>query len=436
MVKVKVGPITAQYKGTATFVEQDAVAGNVRCSRREGRDTRGQGNANATITAMLQPDGEGHQGHVVTDLTITGKVAQFGRGVLADVSSKLIGQFVANLESTVLTSEAADDAPAAPKPARAARKAPAKKAAAATAKPAAATTPAAEVDDAELARLGTQAAASEGAADRRGRRARRTLAADRPPQDRLRPGRARRPRRRGRRLDASPDGAIHDGGRHLAHRPDRRLLPAAASPGVMFEATDAATDADRATVERLLGRPPRGAFAVAVRDRAGEPVVIVNAPLLDDGTPMPTRYWLVGPTGAGGRPARVGRRGARGRGGVDPTGSPRPTIATSASRDLVLPPGTAGPRPSGGVGGTRQGVKCLHAHLAWYLAGGRGPGRPLDRGAPRASAATTTSGRRPSGQDPSPPRPRPAVAPSPPSTVGPTRRACWWPMPTGEPSPG
>ena len=93
VVKVKVGPITAQYKGTATFVEQD-TATHKAVLRAEGRDTRGQGNANATVTATLTPEPDGTRVTVVTDLTITGKVAQFGRGVLAEVSAKLIGQFV------------------------------------------------------------------------------------------------------------------------------------------------------------------------------------------------------------------------------------------------------------------------------------------------------------------------------------------------------
>jgi hypothetical protein len=101
VVKVKVGPITAQYKGKATFVERDEQ--NHRAVlRAEGRDTRGQGNASATITATLVPDGEGTHVTVATDLTVTGKVAQFGRGVMADVSGKLLTQFVECLESTVL----------------------------------------------------------------------------------------------------------------------------------------------------------------------------------------------------------------------------------------------------------------------------------------------------------------------------------------------
>jgi carbon monoxide dehydrogenase subunit G len=105
IVKVKVGPITAQYKGKATFIEKDDVNHKAVLDA-SGRDTRGQGNASATITALLEPSGDGTHVTVTTDLTVTGKVAQFGRGVLADVSAKLLGQFVDNLEQTVLTDDA------------------------------------------------------------------------------------------------------------------------------------------------------------------------------------------------------------------------------------------------------------------------------------------------------------------------------------------
>jgi hypothetical protein len=107
IVKVKVGPITAQYKGAAHFVERDDAAHRA-VLRAEGRETRGQGNASATITAHLQPDGDGTTVSVVTDLTITGRVAQFGRGVLADVSAKLLGQFVDCLEAKLLAGEEAE----------------------------------------------------------------------------------------------------------------------------------------------------------------------------------------------------------------------------------------------------------------------------------------------------------------------------------------
>ena len=120
IVKVKVGPITAQYKGKATFVEKDDAAHKA-VLRAEGRDTRGQGNANATITATLVAEGDGTRVSVVTDLAITGRAAQFGRGVMADVSTKLLGQFVSCLETNVLggssapaaTTAAAEAAPAA-----------------------------------------------------------------------------------------------------------------------------------------------------------------------------------------------------------------------------------------------------------------------------------------------------------------------------------
>jgi uncharacterized protein len=103
IVKVKVGPIVAQYKGQDTFIERDEEAGRV-VLKATGRDTRGQGNASATITANMQPDGDGTKVSVITDLTITGKVAQFGRGVLAEVSSKLMGQFVDTLEADLASS--------------------------------------------------------------------------------------------------------------------------------------------------------------------------------------------------------------------------------------------------------------------------------------------------------------------------------------------
>jgi uncharacterized protein len=102
IVKVKVGPITAQYKGVARITESDDT--NHRAViRAEGRDTRGQGNASATATAVLQPDGDGTRVSIDSDVTVTGKVAQFGRGVIADVSAKLLDQFVACLERDVLS---------------------------------------------------------------------------------------------------------------------------------------------------------------------------------------------------------------------------------------------------------------------------------------------------------------------------------------------
>jgi exopolyphosphatase/guanosine-5'-triphosphate,3'-diphosphate pyrophosphatase len=103
-------------------------------------------------------------------------------------------------------------------------------------------------------------------------------------------------------------------------------------------------------------------------------VVIRNAPFLDDGTPMPTRYWLVGKR----ERELVGRLEssggvARAEAEVDPIELARAHQRYGAERDAAIPANHAGPLPSGGVGGTRVGVKCLHAHLAWYLAGGSDP---------------------------------------------------------------
>ncbi len=102
-VKVKVGPMTAQYRGAVRFLERDD-AGHKAVLRAEGRETRGQGNAAATITATITADGNGSAVAVVTDLTISGKVAQFGRGVLGDVSTRLMNQFVDCLEKDLAAS--------------------------------------------------------------------------------------------------------------------------------------------------------------------------------------------------------------------------------------------------------------------------------------------------------------------------------------------
>ncbi len=106
IVKVKVGPITAQYKGAATFVEKNDEAKRA-VLKADGRDTRGAGNASAFITAQLTPVGDRTKVEVKTDLTVTGKVAQFGRGVMADISAKLMGQFAANLEKLLEEDDAA-----------------------------------------------------------------------------------------------------------------------------------------------------------------------------------------------------------------------------------------------------------------------------------------------------------------------------------------
>jgi hypothetical protein len=127
-------------------------------------------------------------------------------------------------------------------------------------------------------------------------------------------------------------------------------------------------------VATLLGRAPRCEFEVVVRDGAGDPVVIRNEPLLDDGTPMPTRYWLVGEAqsrAVSHLEATGGVRRAAAE--VDPAALADAHRRYGAERDAALPDGWTGARPSGGVGGTRQGVKCLHCHYAWFLAGGDDP---------------------------------------------------------------
>ena len=118
IVKVKVGPIQAQFKGQASFVEQDHVAHRV-VLKGEGRDTTGKGNAAALITAELTSlTASSTSVKVLTDLSITGKVAQFGRGAMADISDKLLAQFVENL-NTLIGEQQASPAPAAPAPAAA-----------------------------------------------------------------------------------------------------------------------------------------------------------------------------------------------------------------------------------------------------------------------------------------------------------------------------
>jgi len=101
IVKVKVGPISAQYKGTARFAEQDDDQHRAVLVA-EGRDSRGQGNASATVTATAVPDGTGTTVSLVTDLVVTGKVAQFGRSVMGDVSARMLGEFARRLEADVL----------------------------------------------------------------------------------------------------------------------------------------------------------------------------------------------------------------------------------------------------------------------------------------------------------------------------------------------
>ncbi|MGB0098831.1 MAG: SRPBCC family protein [Nocardioides sp.] len=96
-VKVKLGPIALVYNGSGTFVEKDEAAHRFVVDAK-GKDKRGNGTAGAKVVLTMTPSGTATDVEVVTDLAITGKPAQFGRGVMQDVSDKLLGQFVSCLE--------------------------------------------------------------------------------------------------------------------------------------------------------------------------------------------------------------------------------------------------------------------------------------------------------------------------------------------------
>ena len=130
------------------------------------------------------------------------------------------------------------------------------------------------------------------------------------------------------------------------------------------------TAADDESVHRLLGRSPQGEYTVVVRAADGSPVVLCNAPLLRDGTPMPTLFWLCGRDEV----TAVSRLEAEGAVDTVEAEIGLDTMevihaAYESLRDSHMPDGHTGPRPSGGVGGTRRGVKCLHAHFGAWLAG-------------------------------------------------------------------
>ena len=129
-----------------------------------------------------------------------------------------------------------------------------------------------------------------------------------------------------------------------------------------------ASDLDIARVTELLGRQPQGDFEVVLRDASGSPIVVKNEPLLFDGTPMPTRYWLVGPK----EHMAVSRLESAGfidlaESEVDAEELRLTHERYAAERDSAIPKDHTGPRPHGGVAGTRVGVKCLHAHYANWL---------------------------------------------------------------------
>ncbi len=127
-------------------------------------------------------------------------------------------------------------------------------------------------------------------------------------------------------------------------------------------------------VAELLGRIPQSEFEVVVREANGEPLVLRNAPFLRDGTPMPTRYWLAG-RDVTKQVSRLEADGGvrRAEAALEPALVAAAHARYAAERDAAIPADHQGPRPSGGVAGTREGVKCLHAHYAYFLAGGDDP---------------------------------------------------------------
>jgi exopolyphosphatase/guanosine-5'-triphosphate,3'-diphosphate pyrophosphatase len=142
----------------------------------------------------------------------------------------------------------------------------------------------------------------------------------------------------------------------------------------LSNSSNAPSAEDIARITELLGRVPQGEFEVVVRALDGDPVVLRNQPLLPDGTPMPTLYWLCGAR----ENVLIGRLEATGAVNQVEAELDAAVIAAAhdryaAERDALIPADHTGPRPFGGVAGTRIGVKCLHAHFGWWLAGGNDP---------------------------------------------------------------
>lgn len=137
---------------------------------------------------------------------------------------------------------------------------------------------------------------------------------------------------------------------------------------------DVATNTDVEAVAARLGREPTVPFEVVTRDGSEAPAVIRNAAFDVDGTPMPTLYWLVDPVAYRTVAALESAGGVRrAEADVDADDLARAHAAYAAERDRLIPEDHVGPRPSGGVGGTSEGVKCLHAHYAYFVAGGDDP---------------------------------------------------------------
>lgn len=172
------------------------------------------------------------------------------------------------------------------------------------------------------------------------------------------------------------------GARELMHlRPDLVTeLASAGYPGDV-DTQDALVDVrqralDTAAVTELLGRSPMGPFDVVVRDDRGRPVVLENFPVLADGRPMPTLYWLCGETASmlvGRLESMKGVRRAEADVGLERIAEAHDRYRREREDTLRASGVTPVHPPTGGVGGTRQGVKCLHAHYGWWLAGGDDP---------------------------------------------------------------
>jgi carbon monoxide dehydrogenase subunit G len=109
-VKVKLGPVTMNFAGAGKFVKKDEST-HTAVIDASGKETKGAGTAGALITAILVEEGPNStRANIVTDLTVTGKAAQFGKGVMADVSKRLIGQFAGNLEQVIIARQGVADA--------------------------------------------------------------------------------------------------------------------------------------------------------------------------------------------------------------------------------------------------------------------------------------------------------------------------------------
>ncbi len=142
--------------------------------------------------------------------------------------------------------------------------------------------------------------------------------------------------------------------------------------------------ADHSRVRELLGREPQGDYAVVVRDASGDPVVLRNDPILRDGTPMPTRYWLIGPSVVVAISRLESTGGVRrAEAEIDPDLVADAHRRYAAERDAAMPPGHTGPAPSGGVAGTAHGREVPPRPLRMAPRRRRRPGGRLGGAPPR-----------------------------------------------------